>query len=97
MSTFVVTKAYLKSNVAYFEVPKAQDWQAGEYVTVSGCTTSAFNASVTVLTSGLLEIPVTASSGAGTALLWSGFTASITNADIPVEVEPAGAQVTNSN
>jgi hypothetical protein len=97
MSKFRVTQAYLSSNVAYFEVPAAHDWQGGEVVTVSGCTTSAFNISLTVTAAGLMAIPVASSSGAGTSLLWSGFFAPITNANIAVEVEPAAAAVVDLN
>ena len=96
MSVFKITKAYLNSNVVYFEVPAAADWEVGEIVTVAGCITGAFNASLTVATAGLLNIPVAASSGAGTSLLWSGFTAALTNANVAVEIE-SGATVTNLN
>lgn len=97
MSKFTITQAYLKSNVAFFEVPAGHEWLVGDVVSVSGCTTSAFNISLTVATAGCATIPVAASSGSGTVKLWSGFTAPITNADVPAEVEPAAAAVVDLN
>lgn len=97
MSSFKIRSAYLSSNVAYFEVPAAHDWQGGEIVTVAGCTTTAFNISLTITAAGLMAIPVAASSGAGTSLLWSGFYAPLTNSNVAVEVEPAAAAVIDLN
>lgn len=97
MSVFRVTQARLTSNIAYFEVPAAQDWEVGESVTVAGCTTSTFNTALTVLTTGLFAFPVTGSSGAGTSQLWSGFSATLTHADIPAEAEPSMATATQGN
>jgi hypothetical protein len=97
MSKFRITQAYLSSNVAFFEVPAGHEWLVGDVVTVSGCTTAAFNISLTVATAGVANIPVAASSGPGTVLMWSGFSAPITNSNIAVEIEPAAAAVVDLN
>lgn len=91
MAVTPVTQAYLKSNVAYYEVPKGPELQVGESVTVAGCTSATFNATVTVLTNGVFAIP-----GANPSQpdLWSGFSATIVHADIAREVEPATATLT---
>lgn len=92
MAVNTVTQAVLTSNVAVFEVPKGPEWQVGESVTVAGCTSSTFNGTFTVLTSGLFEV-----AGANTSQpdLWSGFSVAITHANIVREVEPLTATVTS--
>ena len=87
-----ITRARLTNNIAYFETLAAENYQIGESVTTSGCSTSALNATGTVLQSGLIEY----SPSGGTPENWSGISISITNADIPVETEPATAYITSA-
>lgn len=98
MAVFTITQAVLVNNIAYFEVPKGHEWQAGQTVTTANCTTATFNGTLTVLAGGAAAItPPTATSGTGTNFVWSGFSASITHANIAIEQEPATATVTDSN
>lgn len=90
MATVLIRRATLVSNVAIFETPSAEPWQIGQSVTTAGCSTSALNAAVTVLSKGSIQV-----SNGGINENWSGFSASITNADIPIESE-TGATVTSS-
>lgn len=90
MSVNLIRRATLKSNLASFEVPEGEPLQVGAILTTAGCTTSALNASVTVTSAGLIQV-----SNGGITENWSGFTAAITNSDIPIESE-TGATVTSS-
>ena len=91
MAVSKVTQAVLKSNIAYFEVPAGPELQVGETVTVANCTSSTFNAALTVLANGLFQV---AGANPSQPDLWSGFSATLVHADIPREVEPATATAT---
>lgn len=94
MAIYSIKRANLTSNIAYFDIPCAEAFQIGESVTVAGCTTSTFNTTLTVLTSGLVQ--VTPASTTGYSENFSGFSASLTHGNIATEVEPTGATATTS-
>lgn len=89
MATANIRRATLVSNVAVYEIPSGEPFQIGEIVTTAGCTTGALNASVTVASAGLIIV-----SNGGNNENWSGFSAAITNANIPIESETGATATT---
>jgi hypothetical protein len=78
------------SNLATFEVDAAEPFEIGALVTVTGCTTTAFNVTCTVLTAGLCQ--VTPASTTGYSENWPGFTCTIGGIGaVATENEPATA------
>ena len=93
-SRAVITRARLISNLAYYELLEAAPWQIGDSVTIAGCTTGTFNTTGTILKAGLINVPPASTDHYSEN--WPGIVISISNADIPQEIEPAGAYVSAS-
>lgn len=85
---FTIQKATLISNVAYFQVDACPALEIGGAVVVSGCTTGTFNTSLTVLACGTFPIPNNIADTNGGTQLWTGFSASLSHANIAIEIEP---------
>lgn len=92
MAIAIIRRAVLTSNVATFEVEAAEPFQLGETVTVTGCTTGTFNATLTTTSAGLIQVNPPGTSGYSEN--WSGFSAGLTHANIAIESEPTTAVVT---
>lgn len=77
------------TNYAVYQVDAGPEFQVGKVVAIAGCTTSTFNnATATIAAVGTFIVPINVNGPAQGVQTWTGFSVTINNAAIAIELEP---------